>query len=721
MTDRSEQILLSTWVVLILVVVAAAFQDWTGFPVRRTVTIEKDAIDKDGASFEAEVDTFGELHGRARKFVRLFENGSPYRKSMSSQEHVATGAPGTWHFVGRTLYFNASDETSPLRNARTYTLSTPDGLSTKAQRLIQLIVVILSVVIWRHGPSRKCLAQVVSELRGRVAGIKWPEVLRQQPRQRIVLGGFVLAALWVILEAASLLSETPELAILRDDTGGFLTTALRYLETGSFELTWKRKFFYPGFLALVMQLGGSLNAVAAVQVALGYLTAVLIVLGTWLLADRKVWSLFLGLAFAHFFLQSPSTIYYGLSLMGEGLSPIFITLTVLGFIVFLQARDLKWVIGSWACMVLCAESLYYLKPNWGLGILFPFAAIFARRLLHSDFKLIPGGLVYGASCLAVLWAMQAINSAVEGPSKEKSSFLAQTLFIAHLKQLKPVLESDLKSGKAERPEVVQEMLDRYQEALQVTALNGHAGYKRIGFNPNLLMNGDRSLTKLPHFSKLTAAQQDEFMMGYFKKMVLHRPFAYAAKVIGMFNYLFEGQRIFPNHEEVEYWDLLQKSNENLASYGGTEGKAYLEAHRDSTEAYLKAPADVRTDLILMHEQRVFRTLDRLFLLAIFVLPLLTLVSGIVEHRRNGLSLSDPEMRRRIELALLVNGLLLLFFLVLGTNAAIYTLKVRRYTEFVLPISIFTLIAGLVFVAGEVKHLGPLVGTQIQRIRRRCCP
>jgi len=704
MKFRTEKVILATWTVTALVVLAAAFQDWTGLLYQRTVEIRPELIagTRDQSYCHVEVPIHLDVVGRSRNAIALFEDGVPYSRYMSSRDAVRAGQAGSWHMVNRDLHFNSLDGSSPLTNQKAYSVRTPDGLSGMLQSILQITLVILTIAIYWHVPTRLHTFELSGRLAARIRSVAWLQPIVRLPSRTLAVATLAVLTLLVFIDAVGLHFGHPVIALARDDTGSFLSSPLAYLESGEFILTWKRKFLYPVIIAIVVKFFGSLNAVALVQIFCSFLVAGLIVFGTWLIARRRLWSLFFGLGLAHIFLQSPTTTYYNLSLVGEGISPIFIVLAILGFLGFVQASKRNWVIASWIVMALCSEALYFLKPNWGLGIAFPFVALLVRKVLFAEFKL-AAAAAYGVSCIAILLAFNFTNKRLEEKTAEKKSFLAQTAFIAHLKQIRPVMERDLQRADLANREIVREMIDRYDEALRDTSKGGHAGYKRIGFNPNLLLNGDRALTNLPHFSKLSSSEQNEFLMHYFIKMVTRRPIPYAVKVIDMFGYLFEGSRIFSSGDEVEYSVALRKSRENLLSYDEFPNNPYVTAHAALHQSYFDGPADSRTGIIITREPRIARVATQIFLSFLSIIPLVTLASCIWEWRCKTFSLGDVETRRRVELALIANSLLLLFILGVGTNAAIYTLKVHRYTEFVMPVAIFVLGAGCMFLGREIWH------------------
>lgn len=703
---KIEQVLPAAWAFFLALFLCFTLQDWTGAFFRHRVAITPESIqkEKNAASFKAEVPTNMELLGRSRTWVELYENGVRYPASMSSPDLVRTGEPGTWYVVQSRLEFNAlADNSSPAANGRTYEVVVPDGASSKLQRFLFLLSLALTAAVFFYPKARRTVASLWTTWKPRLEAYRWQSPLTRGYPVPIWLMIFVGLSILVIWDAFALNLSFPTIAIIRDDTRGFISSPLEYFASGEFTLQWKRKFLYPMMTLVIMKIAGSINAIAIVQLAINLMLAPLIVFIVWLVGQRRIWALFLGLICAHLFIQSATTMLYSLSIMGEGFSPMMIIFTGLGFIGFLKARERRWVILSWVVMVVCCEALYYLKPNWGFGIAFPIVAILFRKILHPDFAWIPMG-IYAASCAAVFLTFSATNKAFDNRYDEKRSFLAQTLFVAHLELMKPVMERDLAKGKAENPELIQEVLDRYQEALRDTERDGPGGYKRIGYNPNLLMNGDRALPHLPHFSQLTTEEQNDFQMNYFVKSVIRRPVAYTMKCLGMMEYLFDESRIFSRRRDIFLRDFLETSAVLLKSYE-PQDSPFIIKHEERIAKYLSKSSERRVDTIVLREYRIYRTISRLFLALMFVVPIVALINGIVAWRRKQLSLKEDKMRKRIEIALIANGFFLLFALVIGTNAAIYTLKVNRYAEFVMPLSMLALACGLVFLVWEGRSLG----------------
>lgn len=518
------------------------------------------------------------------------------------------------------------------------------------------------------------------------------------------------------------------------DTWGYLHPALSSMSGGRFVHTSSRSFPYPGFLLLILRVGGDARLVTVVQHVLG-LSAGLLMLRAWLmlrpaLPDRPwihVVHPLAGLLLLAAVLLSNDGIVFEHSLRPEAVSAFLLAVIVLlgtrltlGSLCEPRLSNAQISLTSLA-LLLVSGLAYFVRPNFILAT--PVSVLLVVFLAWRTCLGVRATVAILLAAAVVIWAALAAPERALARDDPESRVALTGLMFIHMNLA--VDELGRQAGDPQRSDedrrLRRRLAELFAEELARYAQSLPRDFKSLGFDPDRLFYGAAGELLARHFGSDGKDEQAAFCAGVFASAVRRHPRAYLKKVGRQLAVVYRNDfRVFGQQGPLPVRRMYQYGLESLAAYSersdfGPLARRLLEdsAHAAAFPVTLSpgAPALDRilsAPVVWLGKRHV----------AVLIIASIAGLALTIRHVLNRLA-GRPGLPVAMGLGVLVLALNAWSFGIHLTAATVHVLEVSRYFRMQQALIVYVILANVLFAlasldvlvrgrdAGRESHLGDL--------------
>ena len=647
-------------------------------PVREFVISAEEIRPREGGKFEWRLPSEKYLHPGVTRWATFYE-GERERTAARVVKAQDRRVP-SWSLRKGTLVFATEDGTDPRNNGRVYVLRVPAPLDAEVSRSLLVGGGVLLGGLWAWKRTRRI-----------VAGVFACVIESWRRRRPWWMGALVAISFTMILCSGAMarIGRVPFL-LLSPDSPGYLAAVVDAKAGGGLGI---RSWVYPTLLRAFVGFGDDLNQIVTWQLAGNFLAACTMFWLLFSVGGRTPVSCVVACVIGILLVSASSFLHWEAFAMGESISfPLmaWLLFSVWRGLAMEKPQGQKSIWAWWMSATLCSVALYYIKPNWGGGLFVPLLVIpwFVCQLATETRR----QFVLGGVCLALFGATLMGASLIDRSQKSKGAqetgFLSSILFLWHLNQISPLIEEDLRGGALTDKErlALNAIYQAYQADLRRIQSGEKTSFKNLGYDPDVLMWDTRTgILVMPEWLAMTPAARSSMQKRYFLRALCQNPGGYLRQVLReLWIYYGDSNGGFSNRHDSEVQEQLKKSL-RILSMAGLDRTELGGLYDEKVTRWLESPGG-RLAYVYhhpVHLQTLSEPLRRGHHYLCLVASLIA-VHTLWIAKRAGRAFVRLGWFTRVAVLQLFTQVSI--FAVLGTMAAIHSLSVGRYLEYIVVLN-----------------------------------